>query len=83
MSALNKLIEATSFGGATDTAALIARRTACVKLALVAQRMEDLLSVIERRCGSASRQSGYTDATECAEWIRTYFADAQKIVEGE
>lgn len=56
-------------------AALIARLKAA----------EDLLGPIERRCGSASIASGFTDAQECAEWVRRYLASiaaAGKPAEG-
>ena len=32
----------------------------------------DLLALIERRAGSVSRQSAWTDALEVAEWARAY-----------
>jgi len=33
-----------------------------------------LLGSVERRCGSASHASGYTDAQEVAEWCRAFLA---------
>jgi hypothetical protein len=38
-------------------------------------RLMRILEAVERRCGSASRASAYTDATECAEWIREALKD--------
>lgn len=34
------------------------------------ERWKSLLSSIERRCGSASQASAFSDAHECAQWIR-------------
>lgn len=36
----------------------------------IIERYEHLLQSVERRIGSASQQSAWTDAMEAAEWIR-------------
>lgn len=40
---------------------------------------ENMLSAIDRRAGSTSTQSGFTDAVEVAQWARQALAEAEKI----
>ena len=55
------------------------------------RRLRALLQSVERRIGSASLQSAWADAMECAEWIKGALAkyvpgqasEAQRILEGE
>jgi AraC-like DNA-binding protein len=68
-----------------EDAAFIAAAYPSTVLELLArlERAENLLASIERRAGSASHASGYTDATECAEWVRAYFASESSVEDGK
>lgn len=53
------------------------------RLIEVVELMMQRLEAIDRRAGSASAQSGFTDALEVAEWARDTLAKARKILEGK
>lgn len=50
------------------------------KLIAMNEKLVERMESIERRSGSASRQSGYTDALEVSEWARTTLAEVEKMV---